>query len=62
MNEFRFEYQHALRDLEQRTPKYLREEVFAHGDLTVKIYAVEALDDLDEDRATSALKDMLKLT
>lgn len=45
-----FETANALRDLDRRTPDYLREEIFAHGDLTVRKHAIESLKTLDPER------------
>lgn len=42
-----FETVNALRNLDHRTPDYLREEIFAHGDLTTRKHAIEALKTLD---------------
>ena len=57
-----FETTNALRDLDERTPRYLRGEVFAHGDLTTVIAAVEVLQTLDpEDKTASVLVNMMRL-
>lgn len=58
----RFEVEHALRDLDRRTPAYFREEIFAHGDLKVRTEAVRVLRDLDPRRKSVAvLRETLKL-
>jgi hypothetical protein len=57
-----FEAVNALRDLDKLTPSYLREEMFAHGDLTTAIAAVEVLRTLaPEDRTGRDLAAMLRL-
>jgi hypothetical protein len=38
-----FEVTHALRNLDERTPEFFRRELFAHGDLTMRRVAIEAL-------------------
>lgn len=49
----RFEVLNALRGLDTRTPAYFLEELFSHGDLKLKLDALEALKDLDPEQGTS---------
>lgn len=57
-----FETANALRDLDRRTPVYLRDEIFAHGDLTMRKNAIETFQTLDPDRKTCrVLIEMLKI-
>ena len=59
----RFEIKNALRGLDETTPSYMREEIFHHGDLKVRIEAVKVLVDLDTKRRTArVLREMLKIT
>ena len=59
----RFEVQHALQDLDQPIPAYLKQEVFAHGSLTLRNAAIEALRDQDpKERTVRVLTHMLRLT
>jgi len=58
----RFEIENALRELSRKTPAYFRSEIFAHGDLKVRIEAVKVLKELEpERRSDRILKEMLKL-
>lgn len=58
----RFEVQNALNGLDQRTPEYLLQEIFAHGSLQARQDAIEILADLDpEQKTASSLRDMLQL-
>jgi len=57
-----FEAQHALRGLDERTPRYIRDEVFAHGDIQVRMDAIEILRELDPaEQTVRALQNMLRL-
>lgn len=59
----RFEVQNALRDLDEKTPAYLLEEIFHHGDLKVRTEAARALAELDPKRRTTrVLLEMLRIT
>lgn len=51
----KFDVQNALRDLDQPTPAFFRQELFSHGDLKVRLAAVEVLTDLDPEERTSEL-------
>ena len=58
-----FEYKNALSDLDQRTPEYFRAEIFAHGDLTARKSALEALKDLDPTRRSCrVLREIYRLS
>ena len=58
----RFEVEHALRSLDQKTPAYFRGEIFARGDLKVRTEALKVLKELEPARhSTRILKEMLKL-
>jgi hypothetical protein len=58
----RFEVQNALNGLDQRTPEYLLQEIFAHGSLQARQDSIEILADLDpEAKTASTLRDMLQL-
>ena len=50
-----FEVEHALRDMDQKTPDYLLREIFHHGDLKVRIDAARELAVLDPTRRTTRL-------
>jgi hypothetical protein len=57
-----FEVTNALRDLDVRTPSYLLEEIFHHGDLKVRVSSIKELKELDTGRRTCrVLKEMLKI-
>lgn len=57
-----FEVTNALRDLDERTPAYLLEEIFHHGDLKVRINAGLVLKDLAPNQRTNrVLREWLKL-
>jgi len=58
-----FGIQHALRDLDERTPQFLREEMFAHGDLTTRVRALEVLREGVEPRRQSfrVLREIIRL-
>lgn len=59
----RFEVQNALTGLDQKTPAYFLEEMFAHGSLQARQDALEILADLDpEQKTASSLREMLQLT
>ncbi|RMG18986.1 MAG: hypothetical protein D6731_00515 [Planctomycetota bacterium] len=52
----------ALRDLDRRTPAYYLQEIFHHGDQTVRRQAIEALRELDpERRSVRVLREILKI-
>jgi hypothetical protein len=58
-----FNLQNALRDLSHWTPAYLRQEIFSHGDLTVRNAAIKVLTELDSDpehECVRLLSDMLR--
>jgi hypothetical protein len=58
-----FEHEHALRDLNKRTPEYLRGELFAHGDLTMIRDAKRILaEGIDPTGATKELCGWLSVT
>jgi hypothetical protein len=58
----RFEVVNALRNLDERTPAFYMSELFSHGELKLKIVALEALKDLDpEDETSHQLRSMLDL-
>lgn len=58
----KFDLQNALRDLDQRTPAFFRQELFAHGDVKVKTVAVEVLTELEpQDRTSELLRTKLQL-
>ncbi|MCA8921246.1 MAG: hypothetical protein KDD82_05520 [Planctomycetes bacterium] len=58
----KFDVQNALRNLDQRTPAFYRQELFSHGDLKVRAIAVEVLTDMDpEDRTSERLRTKLEL-
>ena len=58
-----FEYKNALTDLDQRTPEYFRREIFAHGDLTARKRALEALKGINVDRRSCrVLREIYKLS
>jgi len=58
----RFEFLQALRDLDERTPSFYLQEMFAHGSLELRTDALSELQDLDPERETAAeLRDMLRL-
>ena len=57
-----FEVLNALIDLDQRTPVFFQQEIFAHGDLKVRKLALEILRELEPTRKTSrVLHEILKL-
>lgn len=57
-----FEVTNALRDLDERTPPYLLQEIFHHGDLKVRLDSIKVLKDLDTARRTSrVLREILKI-
>ena len=58
-----FEVLNALRDLDRRTPAFFLEEIFHHGDQTMRERALEILKDLDpqQHRSSAVLRDMLKV-
>lgn len=57
-----FEAENALRDLDQTMPSYFREELFAHGDLTVRKNSLEVLSNLDvTTRTVRVLIEMIRL-
>ena len=57
-----FEAKNALRRLNDRTPQYFLSEIFAHGDLKVRVEAAGVLKDLDPDKKSNQiLREMLKL-
>ncbi len=58
-----FNLQNALRDLDRRTPAFLRQEIFSHGDLTVREAALGILSELSPDpefESVKILRDMLR--
>jgi hypothetical protein len=58
----RFEVQHALRDLDERTPVYFLQEIFAHGDLKGKISAMKVLTEINTHRkSVRILREILKI-
>lgn len=58
-----FDMEHALRDLDEKTPAYLVDEIFAHGDLTMRKLALGALEDVEpEKRTVRVLAEMLRIT
>ena len=58
----KFDLQNALRDLDQRTPAFFRQELFAHGDIKVRNNAVEVLTELEpRDRTSERLRTKLQL-
>lgn len=56
-----FEVQNALTTLDKRTPAFLIAEAFAHGDLTAKKKATEALKELTTVETSKRLRGMLGL-
>lgn len=56
-----FEVQNALTTLDKRTPGFFIAEMFAQGDLTMKMKATEALKDLETVDTAKRLRGMLKL-
>lgn len=50
-----FDTLNALRDLDRGTPDYIRGELFAHGDLTVRKNAIEVLTTLDPVRRSARI-------
>jgi hypothetical protein len=56
-----FEVQNALTTLDKRTPAFLISEAFAHGDMTAKKRAIEALKDLESVATSKQLRSRLSL-
>ena len=57
-----FEFKNALTDLDQKTPSYLRQEIFAHGKLTMRREAIKALSDLDTSQLTvRVLREIIRI-
>ena len=58
----RFEVQHALNGLDERTPAFIRAELFAHGSLEMRQVALETLTTLDpEEKSARVLRELIKL-
>ena len=55
-----FEVMNALRDLDQKTPSFFVAELFAHGDLTMRMNAIRALK-RPRDDSTRILIEMLRI-
>ena len=56
-----FEVQNALTTLDKRTPAFLISEAFAHGDMTAKKQAAQALRDLAGVSTSQRLRERLSL-
>ena len=57
-----FEIKNALTDLDQKTPQYFLQEIFAHGDLRVRELSKVALARMDAKRkSVRILREILKL-
>ena len=57
-----FELQYALYDLDEKTPFFFVQEIFAHGDLIVKIGAIAILNSLgSKPKASQVLVNMLSI-
>lgn len=58
----KFAVMNALNNLDERTPAYLRGEIFAHGDQTVRFDAIRVLGSLDpSDNTSETLRSMLRV-
>ncbi len=57
----RFEVTFALAKLGERSPEFFIREALSDPDQTAKMNAMKALQELDRRRATSILKDILRL-
>lgn len=57
----KFEFEHALRDLDRKTLEYFQLEIFHHGSTKVKEQAVQALHDLQRRQSTRKLARMLQI-
>ena len=58
----KFELLQALRDLDRRTPAFFLAEMFSHGEVKLKLAALDALQNLDpRDESSPELRRMLKL-
>ena len=56
-----FEVQNALTTLDKRTPAFLISEAFAHGDMTAKKQAAQALKGLEGVSTSKQLRSRLSL-
>lgn len=57
----KFEFEHALRDLDRKTHEYFQVEIFHHGSTRVKDQAVKVLKDLERRQAARKLARMLQI-
>ena len=57
-----FDTLQALRDLDRKTPAYFLQEIFHHGDQTVRMNSAEALKDLEPERkSVRILREILRI-